>query len=451
LFNNPEKGPYITTSLQFISGSFKYKGDGAGNLLASVEITQVFSKDGEIIIADKYLLDSPIMKDSIVDDFYDVQNYALEPGTYVYDLEIKDAISGETVTGQQEIEVKAIDPDKISLSGIEFIEDVRKSEEANNFTKSGYFMLPYLTNYFPPEINKIAFYTEIYNANKVLGENEPFILTCSVESYETGQKVNDIFKFKRLQSGKVVPSIMFVPIENLPSGDYNLMLNLINKENDTIFTEALFFQRRNDIVAQTINYEDLEIDPSFREDITYDSLPYFLGSLMPISEPYDYENIRKMLKLRDTASMENYFFSYWYETAPEDPYGEWLKYKKQVYYTEKLFGTLIKHGWETDRGRIHLKYGSPNAVADRQRDAEVPAYQIWHYYRIGQRSDVRFVFYNPSRATNDYPLLHSDMQGELQNYKWQEILNGNTNTDPSSPWGNTEERGWSNTLYNGGM
>ena len=35
---------------------------------------------------------------------------------------------------------------------------------------------------------------------------------------------------------------------------------------------------------------------------------------------------------------------------------------------------------------------------------------------------MRFVFYNPHLATNDFSLLHSDMQGELQNSNWQDII-----------------------------
>ena len=72
VFHTPEQGPYLSTSLQFISGSFKYKGDELGNLSASVEITHLFTANDRIVLVDKYVLDSPQMKDSIVDDFYDI-------------------------------------------------------------------------------------------------------------------------------------------------------------------------------------------------------------------------------------------------------------------------------------------------------------------------------------------------------------------------------------------
>lgn len=453
-FHTPDQKPFISTSLQFISGSFKYLGDGNGNLSATVEITQIFSKNDSIVVADKYLLESPLMKDSIVDDFYDVKRYSLEPGIYTYELIIKDVISGDEVKGEQSIEIQGLSANKIGFSDVEFIEDAYKTDQQNNFTKNGYFLLPYLTNYFPPEIDKIAFYTEIYNTDEVIGQDEPYLMTASVAHFSDDRPVEGIFKFKRLKASKIAPMITFLPIGQLPSGDYNLKLSIIDKSGDTLHTKTVFFQRRNDLIEeQFTSVEDVQIDPAFQNDITRDSIPYFIGSIMPISERYEYEAIRGLLKRGDTTTMEKYFFAFWQETNPENPYKAWLEYKTQVYYTEKLFGTQIKHGWETDRGRIHLKYGSPNATVDRPNEPSAYPYQIWHYYRIGQRSNVRFVFYNPDLVTNDYPLLHSDMQGELQNYRWEADLykRDTPNTNVDNPNGSVHYGGVSNALYNGGM
>lgn len=454
VFYTPEQGPYLSTSLQFISGSFKYKGDELGTLNASVEITHLFTSDDRIVLVDKYILNSPDMKDSIVDDFYDVQRYKLPVGVYTYELVIKDLISGEEVQGSQEIEIKALAPDEISLSDIEFIEDLHKSEEQNNFTKNGYFMLPYLTNYFPPEMDKIAFYTEIYNTNQLMATDEQFLVTYSVEHYKTAKPVEGIFKFKRLNAAQVVPQIVVIPIAALRSGDYYLRIDIINKDNDTLFSEKQFFQRRNDVIQSDLaSIKEVEIDPSFKNSIVRDSVPYYLGSLMPISERYEYEIIRTMLKGSDTSYMEQYFFAYWRQTSPENPLLAWTNYKHQVYYTEKMFGTQIKYGWEADRGRVHLQYGAPNAVIDRPNEPSAYPYQIWHYYRIGQRSNVRFVFYNPDIATNDYPLLHSDMQGELQNFRWEGDLHrrDTPNTNVDDPGGSVHYGGNSGTFYRGGM
>jgi hypothetical protein len=173
------------------------------------------------------------MLDSIVDDFYDVQRYALSPGVYNYELVIKDMISGESVSGDQSVSVTAFNSKEVFISDVDFISDAYKSEQQNNFVKNGFFMLPYLTNYFPPDVNKIAFYFEVYNANKYLGEGQPYMLTIQFQILKMVKPSKAFLKFN-VSRVKVTPVIAFLPIESLPSGEYDLQINLIDKNSDTL-------------------------------------------------------------------------------------------------------------------------------------------------------------------------------------------------------------------------
>jgi GWxTD domain-containing protein len=447
--------PYISNSLQLLAGTFKYQSDSSGNLFAKVQITQIFTRNDSVIIADKYILNSPLMADSIVDDFYDVQRYQLAAGYYDYELEIQDLLSGEIINGQQEIKISRNKANKIFFSDIEFLEDVYPTDESTNFSRNGLFMLPYLTDYFPPDVTKLALYTEAYNTKDILGEGAEFIVTTSVHDAITYVEMEDIFAFQRLKAADVNPIISVLPLETLPSGKYYISMQIINSSNDTVAYTTIPFQRRNDAVfAQSLSIEDLQIDKSFETELAYDSIPYFLASLMPISERYERDNINSILKSDDTTYMAKYLYSYWLKTSPVEPYLAWLRYKDQVKYVENMFGTQIKSGFETDRGRTHLKYGPPNAMVDRPNEPSAYPYQIWHYYRIGQRSDIKFIFYNPDLVTNDYPMLHSDMQGELQNYRWKNDLHkrNSTATDVDDPGSVDHYGGQSDVFFrNGGM
>jgi len=445
IYYTPDHQPYISTLLQFSSGTFKYKGD-VGGLLANVEITQIFRSNDSIVFIDKYMLTSPLMADSTVEDFYDAQRYGLAPGIYNYELIIKDLISGDEVSGEQAILIEVFESSKIQFSDIEFIEDAYKTDQQNNFVKNGFFTLPYLTNYFPPEINKIAFYFEVYNTDKILGVGEEYMLTYSINDFVTGKPYEGIFKFNKTTTQPITPIIAYLPIETLPSGEFNLQINLINKNSDTVYTEDVYFQRRNYVTeADYTSLENVQIDKSFETQITRDSIVYFLASILPISPGYEYETVRKMLKETDTTLMQKYFYAFWAKTSPTRPYEAWSKYKAQVYYCERNFGTQIKAGFETDRGRTFLKYGPPDQVIDRPNEPSAYPYQIWQYYRIGQRSNIRFVFYNPDLVTNDYPMLHSEMQGELQNYRWEHDLHKR-----NSPSTNLDDPTDGNTIHYGG-
>ena len=454
-YYTPTGQPFIETMLQFVSPTFKFIANADGNLVSSVEITQVFKIGDSIVLVDKYIVNSPEMLDSTIEDYYDIKRYQLKAGNYDVEIIITDLSNNESVSGIQGLIIKPQNNSKINFSSVEFIQSVSKSEETSNFVKNGYFILPYLVNYFPPELEKIATYLEIYNTNLILGVDEKFMLTTEIQNYKTGQMVEGFFKVKKYSSNKVVPVILFLPIEKLPSGDYNLVITLIDKNNITFKTETIFFQRRSDFIPEgQISLENIDIAQSFTNDLYRDSIPYYLNSLLPISPRYESRSILKLLEENDTTKMQQYFHSYWIQTNSINPYEGWLSYKKQVEYCEKQFSSQIKHGFETDRGRVYLQYGAPNQVMENPSDFSSVPYQIWHFYRIASRSNVRFVFYNPDLVTNDYPLLHSDMQGELQNERWQEELHrigGNrsqnsnsTGTDKDGQFGGQSGRYFNN-------
>ena len=75
IYYTAEDKPYVETSIQFSSGTIKYLTNENGNLQANLEITQIFKKNEQIVTADKYLLSSPEMLDSVVEDFYDIRRF----------------------------------------------------------------------------------------------------------------------------------------------------------------------------------------------------------------------------------------------------------------------------------------------------------------------------------------------------------------------------------------
>ncbi|MGV6861402.1 MAG: GWxTD domain-containing protein [Putridiphycobacter sp.] len=451
VYYTPTHQPYVETLLQFSAASLKFKANSNGHLTSALEITQIFKFKDSIVSADKYIVQSPEMKDSTVEDYFDIKRITLPPNVYDLEILIKDLNNDEMVEGIIQIVVPEYSQGDINFSSIELIQTANKTNERNEFVKNGYLIIPYLTNYFPPENNKIAAYFEVYNTDKILGPNQKYLLTYEIEDYISGQKIQDIFKLQKFTSNEISPVISVLPIDQLNTGDYNLVISLYDSTNTIVKQEKLFFQRRNDNdeMAQ-ISLENIDIANSFTNDVKFDSIPYYLNSLWPIAQAYDRSTILDLLKTTDTLTMQKYFHAFWVKSNPTNAYEAWAKYKDQVEYCEKMFSTQIKHGFETDRGRIYLKYGAPDYVTDRPSEPSAYPYQIWQYYRIGNFSNIRFVFYNPDLITNDYPLLHSELRGELQNYRWQHDLHKrdspNTNIDDPND-GNYNHYGGQSGIY----
>ncbi|MEY4572195.1 MAG: hypothetical protein RLZ10_1421, partial [Bacteroidota bacterium] len=152
-FYDPAIGNYAEIYMQFVSSSLKYEGKENG-LQGKVAVRLTVSDNDSIHFSDLYLLESPLMKDSIVEDFYDVVRFSIRPGTYKLKVELSDVLNEKSKAIQAESDLTIGDlSNGVSISNLEIAEFARRSNDNNNFCKSGFYILPRLTNYYPSELN----------------------------------------------------------------------------------------------------------------------------------------------------------------------------------------------------------------------------------------------------------------------------------------------------------
>jgi GWxTD domain-containing protein len=75
-------------------------------------------------------------------------------------------------------------------------------------------------------------------------------------------------------------------------------------------------------------------------------------------------------------------------------------------------------GWRTDRGRIHLNYGPPDAVLSRPQPGSANPYEVWKYTRGRPR---KFVFLDLTRF-GTYALIWTNDVREVSRPDWRELL-----------------------------
>lgn len=418
-FYDPQIGNYVEIYMQFVSSSLKYEGKTDG-LQGKVAIRLNVSQKDSSYFSDLYILESPIMKDSIVEDFYDVVRFAIKPGKYDFKIELSDVIDekSKAIKAESELVVKDLSKN-ISLSDLEIAEFARKSDENSNFTKSGIYILPRLTNYYPSELNKIPVYFEVYNSN--LLNDSIFILKQIVRNVETSEELFDYEYYSKHFKSTVVPIIRGVDITTLPTGNYELEFSVLDRSKKVQFSQSYTFERTN-ILDQNLNLDNLVLDPAFQNSITDDSLDYYLESLIPIAKQSEILNIISTLKTKNKEVARKHIQGFWVKTSATNPYEAWISYKQQVQFVQKLYSNNFQDGYETDRGRVYLKYGAPTNVIQKETSPSEYPYEIWQYNKIERFSNKRFIFYNPDLVNNTYRLLHSDMLGEVKNQGWQAAL-----------------------------
>lgn len=446
-FHAPGTGNYIELYFQFVGHSVQYnavEGGLQGELAVFIQITEGDS----VVYDDGYRLQTPVMKDSIIDDFYDVKRFALTPGRYILSIELQDLnSSAKPIKANQPFIIDDLE-NSISISDIEIIEYAKEGDESSAFFKSGYEMIPRLSTFYPSQLSSIPNYLELYNTNQL--DDSICKLKQFIVNMDNGLEMSDYTMITDHETTDVLPVLRNIDISKLPTGRYSLNYTLISGKSGELSTQSYIFERSNDIDV-SLDEENLVLDPSFQASITNDSVTYYLESLIPISKPAEIKNIIVVLKTKDLEKQRKHIQAFWLKTAPTTTYESWLKYKTQVQLVEKLYSNNFQEGFETDRGRVYLQYGSPTSIVIKEVSPSEYPYEIWQYNKIGAFSNKRFIFYNPDLVNNAHRLLHSDMIGELKNPSWPQILvkrnttNGNIdnpNADVQDHWG-----GNSNDLF----
>jgi GWxTD domain-containing protein len=430
-FNSPD-GPYIETYLSTIGNSAEFVKKSDGTYIAEIEITMIFRKSDSIVAHDKYTLKSPTVKDtaSKKPNFIDLQRISLPNGIYNFEIQIKDINGDQEAYKFNDIIQVDYSPKKLQFSGTQLIESITQSKSESPLTKNGYDLLPYISNFYPSNFNKLSFYTEIYNSDKSI--NDDFIVRYYIEKFENYEEIESYSRFKKLNSAPIVPLIGEINIESLPSGNYNLVMEIKNRNNESLLKSKFFFQRSNPNMDPKLDLSELikqtDISTTFKGDMnSADSLHEYIACLHPIADMNEKNFINYQLKTTSVEIMQNYFLEFWLKRNNVEPGKLWDIYKEQVDFVDKFYRTPINRGYETDRGRVYLQYGAPNDIYVSKHEPSSYPYEIWHYYRVADENNKKFIFYNPNIAGKEYELLHSDLTGELKTPNWDRILSKRNN------------------------
>lgn len=392
---------------------------------AKVLITNSIFKNDSLVIQRTDTLFSTAFLDSFYNDIYGLKTIFVKPGKYklkVEYLDLQNEKMKKSISNELTFEISKIEPEKLAISNIQIADYINSTKNKNQFSKYGFDVFPHLGNYISNECSLLPFYFEVYTTNKT---NRKLMIDYKIINKETNKTIYQISDSSIKVKGNVTPIVNAIDIKELPTGTYELHINAKNNNYET--TTKFEFYRYNDNIS---SYEKSPkiLDPNFHKSLNTDSLTFYAKSLMPIMYNEDQKILLKLLKEQDTSKIRNFIETFWVNTSNLNPYEDWLKYKNQVVLIEKLYKTHNVHGFETERGRVYLKYGPPTAIKTKETSPSEYPYEIWQYDKIKNFANKRFVFYNPDIVGNNYRLLHSDMLGEIKNFKWPGLLTKRNNS-----------------------
>ena len=427
IYDVPGSKAYLESYLLIAGRSLNAK-KSHDSLTVNVEVTIALLKDSTVMSYSKEVISKKMADDSLAGSTnitYEKRLQIPARGQYTLELRIDDLNDTlKAFNSGSDISV-SLPSDSTAVSSIMAVRSMNKTVTPNAFTKSGYDLVPNVFNFFPTNQNKFSFYCEIYPKGN-LKKDEPFLVVYYLRNHESGRVIPKYRSFKRMSARKVNILTGALDISTLASGNFDFIVEVRNKENKLLAQSEYFLQRENLNVKMSLSdISSVNIVKSFVERFKdKDTLTFIMRAMAPISSELEKEFAENLISKGDIYTMQQYVLNFWEQRNAVNPEQPFQNYMNEVTKVEKLYATRIRHGFETDRGRVYLQYGPPNTVVKNYNEPSAYPYEIWHYYNLKNQRNRKFIFYNTDLSTNDFALLHSDAIGEPNDYQWRLHLRG---------------------------
>lgn len=468
--------PYVETYLDFDARSLVFEKvgeeayvnaqtqhmDNKNQYRATVEVTLVVRKAAEVAYVKKYELKSPVTTSDTATafTFLDMQRFSLPNGIYDLELSLHDKASAEKPAVYRDKLVVFYEANKPSMSNIQLMSDLTPTTTENMLSRNGYDMVPFINNFVDQKTTMLKAYYEIYNLDREVGD-KPYIVRTCIEQQENGRILRGFENYRNRPKAQATDAIIdYIDIAKLPSGNYSLVVEVMNLANEVLMKKSLDFQRSNPKVMDDAMAED-NVATSFAALITdEEQLDYYLDALYPIASSYEVEAARNLTKTKNNVvEKQTFFYRFWMRRNALDPESDWLNYRRMLTYVDEHFSYPRTPGYMTDRGRVYLQYGPPDFIRDEknfvgalhigQNPMDNPSramqnvtssatdgadsrgtvhylpYQLWRYNLIaGEKPNSVFLFWDEMRS-GYYRLLNSSVRSEVHTPFWERVLSQN--------------------------
>ena len=298
-------------------------------------------------------------------------------GQYKLEVTLLDKNSRQTSTLNFSLKIPDYREKNLTLSGVEFAQEISDSTSGTKFDKQGKKIIPKVERIFAGEDQKLWFYYEIYK-NKPQPAN--LEITYELIDYLQRHIHQETEKFRLEQSSLGI--LKSLNLENLSPNSYTLSIRIKEKSgSNASLTED--FQ----VEWSPVFY----VKSDFKRAVEH---------LRYIANDEETKRLKKAPKEEQLQKWEEFWKSK--DPVPATPLNELKEqYYQRMKYANLRFKTYSKEGWKTDMGMVYIKYGQPDEVDRHPFDREEKGFQIWYYY------DLRRVFtFVDSFGNGEYELQY---------------------------------------------
>lgn len=438
-FKGIDQDNYIEVYLHVLGKTVNFVREKDSKYQAAVEVTMTFEQEDGIKAVDKFVVKSPLLNSLRIPNLglVDLRRLNLKDGAYLLKVELKDLNDISNVNSYETDIVIDYNDKKVQISDIQLLSNFKESTEEDKYTKHGFKMKPFTYPIYPSSEKVISFFAEVYNTT-IIGTTH--LLRYYLYD-ENGEKkpIVGCLGFKKQQPHQVNVILAQLDISKVPTGDYQLVIEIRDSDNELIQAKSTRIKRSNLLDYNLDNFETANIEGTFVQELSGQQLRESVECLAPRIDENFMPLLNTIVKSKNEELKRKFLFHYWTQFNEVDPFASYELYSYLIEEVNENYSAAFAKGYETDRGYVYLKYGAPHDIISVDSEPSAPPYQIWLYNAISDdQRNVKFVFFNPTLAKEDYVLLHSTAKGEFNNPDWKTEL---YQTSVDSPDGRTGRTG----------
>lgn len=429
-----------------------------GGYVARVALTvTVADSAGGIRAAEKFLLRSPALPDTTTAvrlPFRLHERLAVAPGRHTLAWTGTDQVRGP---GGDEVRIELpltttgfparLGPQVADIQLLESAQKIVKPAKPDRFSKGDYALEGRVSDFYPIAVEEILFYTEVYHTDVPAGAGQSVTLRYRVRLLDGASPVTVGERRVQHTAAPVLPILARLPLAAVPSGNCELLVEVLDKAGKPVTASAQPFQRSNpgmptpraeDVLgARATATSDDELKGTFVADLDSALLPHYLLSLRPVATVAEAAFVETLAAAGTTRQRRAYLYHFWKKQSATEAAERWAEYRRRIDYVDGKFANKTFRAYETDQGRVYLQYGPPDQIFTERNDPQRATansdgrpYQIWNYYKLrnvgiaegANQTNRTFVFFQRNLGDPSPRLIHSNARGETADANWRSII-----------------------------
>jgi len=352
---------------------------------------------------------------------------AIPPGEYELQVRVPEDPASDRIGVEMRRDVLVPDfagDGLVGISDVTLASSIQQSQDRENvFWKNGLLIRPNANQLFGSGLNTLFYYAEVYNLDQVASNSGKYTVFTYLSDANLPQPMSQYQKrsSRDLRSPDVLVGTF--NIRELPSGSYFLRIAILNEDNESIAEQSRkFFVYNPDVEreSQVVSLEE-SFETSQYARMTEEELDRMTEHVEVIAT--DAER-RRLRSIRDQDERRRFFMQFWNvrDPNPNTPVNEYQdEFYSLIQYANDRYTNSFSEGWQTDRGRILIRFGAPTAIDPHLFDRGFEPYEIWEYNNIPGEGQAQFIFADLD-GFGSFELIHSTVTGERKSTNWMDEI-----------------------------